>query len=124
MKGIAAVLLMVLLSVQTFSKWVWALDYQWNKAYISQNLCVNKSKPQLHCNGKCQLAKKLAEDESNNKPLSGAASPKNNTSDVFFRQDIEAPELILTNLPQKHQAFYLMRPCRYNTAAVFRPPIV
>src|SRR5690349_1774904 len=124
MKGIAAILLMILLSVQTFSKWVWELDYQLNKAYLAKDLCINKSKPQLHCNGKCQLAKKLAEEEANNKTSSGTASPKNNTSDLFFMQDIEAPELTLISPQQKHQAIYTMKPCHHTIAAVFRPPLV
>lgn len=34
-----------------------------NKDYIAQNLCVNKDKPWLHCNGKCFLMRKIAEAE-------------------------------------------------------------
>ncbi|MBD3750649.1 MAG: hypothetical protein IE931_14270 [Sphingobacteriales bacterium] len=32
-----------------------------NKDYIAQNLCINKDKPWLRCNGKCFLMKKIAE---------------------------------------------------------------
>ncbi len=31
-----------------------------NRAYISANLCENRDKPMLNCDGKCYLAKKLA----------------------------------------------------------------
>lgn len=34
-----------------------------NKDYIAQNLCINKDKPWLHCNGKCFLMRKIAEAE-------------------------------------------------------------
>lgn len=39
------------------------LDYQIRKDYIAKALCVNRDKPKLNCNGKCYLAKKLAEAE-------------------------------------------------------------
>ncbi|MFD2520619.1 hypothetical protein [Emticicia soli] len=35
------------------------LQYEINKDYIIKNYCVNKNRPQLHCDGKCYLAKKL-----------------------------------------------------------------
>ena len=123
MKGFAAVLLMVLFSVQAFSKWAWELDYQLNKTYIANNLCINKAKPQLHCNGKCQLAKKLAEDESNSK-TSGTASLKNDGSTVFFKQDIEVPDLSLKNSHHKHQSIYSAAPCTAENPGIFHPPLV
>jgi hypothetical protein len=47
---------------------IW-LEYQLNKDFISQNLCINKSKPKLHCNGKCQMMKKMAEEEHRDAPI-------------------------------------------------------
>ena len=35
-------------------------DYWLNKNYVASNLCINKNKPQMHCNGKCYLAKQVA----------------------------------------------------------------
>lgn len=45
----------------TFSQWGTIAYYQINKEYITRVLCQNRDKPQLHCNGKCYLAKKLKE---------------------------------------------------------------
>ncbi|WP_439556479.1 hypothetical protein [Dyadobacter sp.] len=39
------------------------LDYEIRKDYISKALCINRDRPKLNCNGKCYLAKKLAEAE-------------------------------------------------------------
>lgn len=47
----------------TFSQWGTIAYYQINKAYITRVLCQNRDKPQLHCNGKCYLAKKLKEQQ-------------------------------------------------------------
>ena len=33
--------------------------FEMNQNYIAKELCVNKDKPQMHCNGKCYLMKKL-----------------------------------------------------------------
>lgn len=33
--------------------------YQANKSYIAKNLCVNRDKPKMGCNGKCHLKKQL-----------------------------------------------------------------
>lgn len=38
--------------------------YHWNKTYISQVLCENRSMPELNCDGKCILAQKLKQAES------------------------------------------------------------
>lgn len=56
----------VLVSVfllQTFSKTIILTDYQINKEYIAKVFCVNKSKPKMHCNGKCHLKNELNKAE-------------------------------------------------------------
>ncbi|WP_337043918.1 hypothetical protein [Emticicia sp. 17c] len=35
------------------------LDYELRKDFIIKNYCVNKNRPELHCDGKCFLAKKI-----------------------------------------------------------------
>ncbi|QMU29123.1 hypothetical protein [Adhaeribacter radiodurans] len=63
MKSTLTILLLVVMLVQSFSK-VWiVLDYQANKNYIAEFLCVNKAKPQMHCQGHCYLKKQLAKAE-------------------------------------------------------------
>lgn len=47
----------------TFSQWGTIAYYNVNKEYITRVLCQNRDKPQLHCNGKCYLAKKLKEQQ-------------------------------------------------------------
>ena len=45
------------------------LDFELRKEYIVENLCENRFTPQLHCNGKCYLAKqlhKVAQDHARN----------------------------------------------------------
>lgn len=42
-------------------------SYYLNKTYISQELCVNKAKPRVQCNGKCYLKKQLKKEEDRHK---------------------------------------------------------
>lgn len=58
---ITAVFLLAFLS-QTFYKAVIVMDYYTNTAAYAKN-CENKARPKLHCNGKCQMMKKLQEEE-------------------------------------------------------------
>ena len=50
---------------QTFSQGVYCLGYMIDKREYVKN-CVNKARPMLHCNGKCQLMKKMMEAEKKN----------------------------------------------------------
>ncbi len=48
--------------VQTFSAPFIRLDYFFNTADYARN-CVNKNRPKMNCNGKCQVMKKILEEE-------------------------------------------------------------
>lgn len=47
------------------SQFLYQLDcyvlFKINETYIANELCINKAKPELHCNGKCFLKKKVKE---------------------------------------------------------------
>ncbi|WP_345256447.1 hypothetical protein [Flaviaesturariibacter amylovorans] len=53
---------MLLLLLQSFSKWIIVADFRLNQEYIARTLCENRARPQLKCGGNCQLAKKMAEE--------------------------------------------------------------
>lgn len=40
------------------------IDWKVNQDFITARYCVNKNKPELKCNGQCQLAKKLRKVEN------------------------------------------------------------
>jgi len=39
------------------------VEYAINYDYISKVLCINKDKPELSCNGKCQLMKRIEKQQ-------------------------------------------------------------
>ncbi|MDO7851413.1 hypothetical protein [Hymenobacter convexus] len=59
MARLLAFFLVALMLLQTLGQELLVVDYQLNKARITELYCVNKARPQLHCNGKCHLAKQL-----------------------------------------------------------------
>lgn len=61
-KQIATGILLLCLLLQTLSSAAIVGSYYVNKASYARN-CVNKAKPKLHCNGKCQMLKKLQQEE-------------------------------------------------------------
>lgn len=57
-KPISILLLVSLLSANLSSVWVY-MGFEANQKYIAKELCENRNKPEMHCNGKCYLMKKL-----------------------------------------------------------------
>lgn len=64
MQRIAAISFAFLISWQYLLKGAILIWFLSNQSYIAHNLCVNRNKPELSCNGKCILMQRLqAADE-------------------------------------------------------------
>lgn len=61
-KYLAALIFLAAFLTQTFSKAFVFADYYTNTAAYAKK-CINKTKPALKCHGKCQMMKKLAQEE-------------------------------------------------------------
>ena len=72
MRKIASLFLLTCYSLALLQFYFPILKYNANKGYIANVLCENKSKPSLHCDGKCYLKKELQKSakEQNNKSSS------------------------------------------------------
>jgi hypothetical protein len=55
-------------TLQTFNSAIILLDYTINTKSYAVN-CENKAHPQMHCNGKCQLMKKLQQQEKKDRQV-------------------------------------------------------
>ncbi len=66
-KRFTAILLLVALISSNFSRFFSYAGFELNRKYIAENLCVNKNRPWLHCNGKCYFMKKIRHAEENEK---------------------------------------------------------
>jgi hypothetical protein len=74
----AAFLLLLSFLAQSFSKYILVVDYCANTAAYAEK-CVNKDKPWMHCNGRCQFCKKMEQQENPDKqaPEKRAGNDKN-----------------------------------------------
>ena len=61
-----------------------------NYDYITQELCENKNKPEMACNGKCHLMKELAKSSTDEQPTSNSEKKSNAYSEILFLETITA----------------------------------
>jgi hypothetical protein len=119
-----AFFLTALMLLQTLGQEVLVVDYQLNKARITEQFCVNKARPQLHCNGKCHLAKQLRKAEGGDKKAPAEAQAK-------VKYEVLPTLAFVLATPQRWQrpvrtfpALAVAR-CATGTAlGVFRPPLL
>jgi hypothetical protein len=67
-KQVTAIVLLAALSLQILNRTVIYIDYYTNMAAYAKS-CENKARPVMHCNGKCQMMKKLQQDEKKDSQL-------------------------------------------------------
>ena len=95
-----------------------------NYEYISKELCKNKEKPALKCNGKCHLKSELAKASEENIPAS-QESKSNLTVELLFLETI--PEFKFNRIyVEKDQVSisYSRLYFRLHSTRIFHPPTV
>lgn len=101
-----ALLLFILISFKTLVVPFVYLDFELRKEYIISNLCENRFKPHLHCDGKCYLAKqlqKVAEDSARNETQKQSDTTKKLLQEVF--EEINLAFLTVPQLIQPDPTF-------------------
>ena len=118
---ISALLLLIFL-VQTFDQSIIELNFLANRSYISKELCVNRDKPQMQCNGKCALSKQITQQEKQSEQSGNSKREK------FEVQFFNLPEEI--NLTAHSSviniSYYELNTCTLSEykQTVFHPPAV
>lgn len=120
-RQIAAILLFFAFAAQTFDRTVIVLGYHGNTAAYAKN-CENKARPQLQCRGKCQMMKKLQEEE-NKKEQSPERKGENRLEFVFLSKSLTTV-LLLSTAMQKDVYPMLTSPKTIDRPrTLLRPPI-
>lgn len=95
MKKTIAIVLLIALAFRPSYYVSQLVYYGLNINYIIEKYCVNKDKPELHCNGKCHLAKQLEVIDTknntatlNNLNLLEAFFPIFNTTNSYFFTEV------------------------------------
>lgn len=102
------------------------LEYVLNYDYIVKELCENKAKPEMKCNGKCHLMKELAKASENDTPVSSDKKVSHSEFEVLFIQKLTSLEVVTLNFPiqktinAKYSDSYFYE----NNKPAFHPPTV
>ncbi|MDI9337968.1 MAG: hypothetical protein QM539_06050 [Alphaproteobacteria bacterium] len=80
---ISVIILLLVFGLQTFNINIVVYDYIKNQKFYA-SICINKTKPKLQCQGKCQMTKKIQsnDNETNNQKIEN--SPVDYCSQTFF----------------------------------------
>ncbi|OWK68821.1 hypothetical protein [Pedobacter sp. AJM] len=97
--------------------------YEMNRDYITSNLCINRNKPQMHCQGKCYLMRKVkeAEQNENNKSAKTALDQLS----ISFCQNTHTPVFNAVQIPDDEEEAYPQYSYCYSSQYInniFRPP--
>jgi len=93
--------------------------FNFNRDYIAAHLCVNRSRPWLHCNGKCYFMRKIKQEQDKQQNEDRQAQ-KNFFQDAISTQQAETRfftrVLQEINIPDDHITLPVV------TIPVYQPP--
>jgi hypothetical protein len=99
------------------------VGFKLNQQYIAQNLCINRFKPSLHCNGKCYFMRKIKQAEDNEKKQ--AAKGSSGRMEIPFFQEPFSISFLEPTMAEKAaisiQTFAYAYSSQYLNS-IFRPP--
>lgn len=122
MKAFFAYFLVALVLLQTFSRELLVVDFALNRATITARFCVNKARPQLHCDGKCYFAQRLKQQEDREAKAPNTLKEKLEMLPSAFRALVPAAPGRWASAPAGHAAYRLAGAPARAPLGVFRPP--
>lgn len=122
LRSFTAIFLLINMLLTQFSSVCIYAGFELNQQYIASTLCENKDKPEMHCNGKCYLTKKLKQAEEKEKRQEREAQKKS-TADTFF---VKSNVLLVFPDYFIRKAFSVERPFHLpeSIAEILHPPPV
>lgn len=121
LKQCGAVVLLVSFMAQVLSSPFIVFDYYMNTAAYAKR-CINKASPELHCNGKCQMAKELKQQEEKEQQHPGSESSYKSLVSLFAKCDFASAPVVAL-LPTIHVFPVFNDSCTKDISLpVFHPP--
>lgn len=107
--------------MQALNRDLVAAAFYLNQRYIAENLCENTTRPDMHCNGICQLKKALKKVADKEKQAS-SSTMKQEVQICEPWSEIRLPAPLSARTSYQYPVDYLFSPSRMPNE-VFRPPI-
>lgn len=114
------ILLILIIGLQTFSKWLVFLDFEINRNFIAAKLCVNRDTRGSCCKGRCYLKRELARDNDQQQPLNNTQKDEVH----FFSEEIAGWTFTLPPAGEKNIHPYHCSKSQEYFISVFQPPQV
>ncbi len=124
LKSISVLFLTGLLLVRSLVVPAILMDFELRKEYIIKYHCENRNRPELHCDGKCYLAKKLKaaqesqEKEASQRLLTQVLELADQLSHWQFNFEAPSFESLLVKSPLFYHRFFPSA----EALSLFRPP--
>jgi hypothetical protein len=116
-----AFLLLLAFGAMSFNQAVVVVDFYANQDSIAKTLCENRDKPMMHCNGRCQLCKRLAKQDNQDKD--NPERKADNKNEALFCQEtgslLASPSIDFTS--SLYSAMTSGEPVD-RASAIFHPP--
>jgi hypothetical protein len=119
LKTTLTISLAFLFLVQSFTRSFIYLNYEVNKDYISNVLCENKEKKELHCEGKCHLKKELQKEDKKESTPTGSSKEK--VEITLFNENIPEFSLQIETIKEYLISYITLLP-QNCSISVFHPP--
>jgi hypothetical protein len=114
-----AFLLIFALTAASFQRFFAYAGFELNRNYIAENLCINKTRPWLNCNGKCYYTKTTKEAQQR-ETTNDRDAQKSLFSEIYLPSEFTV--LFHTQVLRSINTPY-RRPLSAQPAAeLFRPP--
>jgi hypothetical protein len=121
LRYITSLVLLVAFAMQTFYRAVIAVDY-YARGNAYARVCENKARPQLHCNGRCQMLKKIKTEQQKEHNIPGRKAESKAevlSFHLFFTVSLLRP---LFTIPKRKVPVYSGGHVVDRSFAIFHPP--
>ena len=120
MRTVISIFLLLVLALRTAMP---ILDYAVNYDYISTQLCENRARPELRCNGKCYIKKEILKSSENQNAKESKVQIK--SIDVLVVNEIsefKADFSVEKNVENNFQNCFNLRVKPFDES-IFHPPL-
>ena len=122
-KKIALVLSFVFL-LQVFSSFFIYADFIINNEYIATVLCINKKKPEMHCDRKCYLKTHLDKEEKKKQSRENALKENNKVQFISEPFKTKLNTEVVLEISSKASFYYKQISPQELAFSIFHPPQV
>jgi hypothetical protein len=119
LKTFIVILVCLILQLQPINNLLIIFSYVINKEFIATVLCINREIPDNDCQGSCQVAEQLKEQEKKKKEQSGIMSQK---TDITLCLPVSSAYLFPPAHDQNYPALYMNKKLSTAPSSIFHPP--